>query len=126
MIKYLISALTATGNTTKTSIDTITLPANCKQVLGAYSYAMAAATLTSGESPTGILELESVDINIQPCQLPLPESTILTSGAISRQHQVWPLNWPVKGGERIQGSITMDMAQTGALKARFGLVVDVG
>ena len=125
MIKYLISALTATGDTTKTLIDTITLPAGAKAVLGVYVDADKAATLTSGEPCTGILELESVDYNVQPCQIPLPETNILTSGAFSRQHQIWALNWGVKGGERIAGYVTMDVAQTGALKARFGLIVDV-
>jgi hypothetical protein len=125
MLKYLVSAKTATGDTVKTLIDTITLPAGAKGVLGVWSEAFCGAGMTTLENISGILELESPDINIQPCQVPLTPVVVLTSGVGTPKIQTWALNWAVKGGERISGYITMDLAQTIALTGRFGLIVDV-
>lgn len=117
-----VSALTATGDTTKTLIDTITVPSKMKRIKGIWCYAVGGATLTTGEAVTGILELESPDININPMQLPLDIVDILTSGAVGFSPRIIPVDIPVSGQESIKGYVTMDMAQTGALKARFGLI----
>lgn len=117
-----VSALTATSDTTKKLIDTITVPAKMKRIKGIWCYAVAGDTLTTGEAVTGILELESPDININPMQLPLDIVDILTSGAVGFSPRILPVDIPVQGNERIAGYVTMDMAQTGALKARFGFI----
>lgn len=126
MYKAQSSALTATGDTTKTLIDTITTPLGAKAIVGVWAYASAAATLTSGEQVSGLLELESSDINLQPMQLPLDIIAILTSGATTQNPRVWNLNIPLSGQARINGYMTMDVAQTGALKGRFGFIYDMG
>lgn len=127
MYKAQVSALTATGDTTKTIIDTITTPLGARSIVGVWCQAVAAATLTSGEAPTGILELESSDLNLQPMQLPLDVVQILTSGAVAFSPRVWNVNIPLSSGQaRISGYVTMDMAQTGGLKARFGFIYDMG
>jgi hypothetical protein len=125
VLKYLVGASTAAGDTTKTSLGTIQLPAGTRTIVGAWGYAMGGPGFTTLENVTGIIELESPDINIQPCQFPLEPAGMLTGGGISSQTKVWPINASVKGGERITGYVTMDMAQTVANTARFGLVVDV-
>lgn len=79
--------------------------------------------MTSGEEITGILELESDDLAITPLQLPLDCVLCLTSGTTSFQPRVWNLAIPVKGGEKVRGYVTMDVAQTGGLKARFGFIL---
>lgn len=117
-----VSALTATGDTVKTIIDTVTVPSGAKRIKGIWCYAVAGDTLTSGEVASGIVEFESVDINIAPLQLPLDIVDILTSGAVAMNPRIMPVDIPVKGQERISGYVTMDMAQTGALKARFGFI----
>lgn len=123
---YQVSDATATGDTTKTSIGTITLNARATKVLGIWGYACGAATMTSGEPVTGILEVETPDLGtFQPCQVPLTPIDILTSGTTSAPIQVWPVDIPVKGQERLTGYMTMDMAMTGALKGRWGVVVEV-
>lgn len=125
MIKYLTSALVATGDTVKTEIETLVLPASTKAILGVWSYADAGASVTIAEPVTGILELESEDLPISPCKVPLEQVVLLTSGMTSVPSHVWPLNaGGALGGARIKGSITMDMAMTSAFKARFGLVLD--
>lgn len=125
MNKMSTSAVTATGDTTKTLIDTITTPKDAKRIVGVAAYAIGAATLTSGEAVTGILELESDDMSLAPMQIPLDCVTILTSGAIAYSPKVWPLSIDLPAQARIRGYMTMDMAQTGALKGRFSLVYEV-
>lgn len=120
------SSLTATGDTTKTSIGEIVLNARAKKLVGIWTYAIGAATLTSGEPATGILEVETPDLaTFQPMQIPLTPVDILTSGALSAPIQVWPVELVVRGQERLTGYITMDLAQTGALKGRWGVILEV-
>jgi|SaaInl7_200m_RNA_FD_contig_101_325193_length_1854_multi_3_in_0_out_0_3 hypothetical protein len=123
--KIVTSSATATGDTVKTLIDTLTVPIDAKAIVGVFAYAAAAATLTTGEAISGILELESDDMNISPFKIPLEVVTVLTNGAVAYNPRIWPVNIPVTGGAKIKGSMTMDMAQTAALKGRFGLIYDV-
>jgi hypothetical protein len=126
MIKYLTSKSTAAGDTVKTLVDTLVLPANTKAIVGAWVYAVGGPGLTTLENVTGILTLESEDVNLGPMDIPLEPAGMLTGGGVSLANKVWPLNVPVSGPYRIKGSITMDMAQTVANTCRFGLVIDVG
>lgn len=125
MMKAQSSALVASGDTTKTLIETLQVPQNARMIVGIWAYACAAAAITTAEQASGILELESPDINIQPLQLPLDIVGVLTSGAFSLSPRIFPANIPVSGGERISGYVTMDVAQTGAFKARFGFIYEV-
>jgi hypothetical protein len=125
MIKYLSGASVAAGDTVKTSLGTITLPANSRQILGVWAYGVGGPGATTLENVTGIVELESPDVNLQPCQIPLEQVGMLTGGAFTVQSKVWPMNAQVHGTERITGYVTMDMAQTVANTCRFGLVVEV-
>jgi len=122
--KSQMSALTASGDTTKTIVDTLQVPQGAKRIIGIWQYGLAAATLTTGESVSGVMEYESSDINLVPLQLPLPMVDILTSGAAAINPFIFPVDIPVHGGERIAGYVTMDMAQTGGLKARFGFIYE--
>ena len=123
MLKYLSGDATTEGGVTKTSLGTITMPANSKALVGAWAY--VAAVLTTLEPASGILEMESPDINLQPCQIPLNPCGAVTSGGVQQEIKVWPMTVALKGGERITGYLTLDMALTGNPKARFGLVVEV-
>jgi len=121
MFKQQCSALTATGDTTKTLIDTFTVPDGCSAIVGVASQVCGSATLTTGESTTGLLELESDDAPVTPAAFLTDVITILTSGAVSLKPTQWPCDIKVKAGNRIKAYVTMDMAQTGALKARVQL-----
>lgn len=118
------SDATATGDTTKTLIDTLTVPKRASRIVGISGYAAGAATLTTGEPITGVLELESDDIDLKPMKIPLGVIDVLTSGALAYEPRVWPVDIPVGGYEKISGYMTMDVAQTGALKGRFTLVYE--
>lgn len=125
MLKYQVSAKTATGDTVKTLIDTLTVPAKAKALVGVWAEAYCGAGMTTLENITGILELESDDINLQPMQLPLDAVVITGTGVGIVQPKVWPMNVPLNGGEKIKAYITMDLALTIANTARVGFVYDV-
>lgn len=124
MDHFQASALTATGDTTKTAIGDLTVPKGAKRIKGIGGYAVAAATITTGEQASGILELESPDLALNPMQLPLDIVGVLTSGAFSLKPTIYPVDIPVGGLEKITGSMTMDVAQTGAFKGRWFLVTE--
>ena len=121
-MKAQTSILTATGDTVKTLIDTITIFVFVRAIVGIWAYALAGAAMTTAEAITGILELESDDLPLVPLQLPLDCVSALTNGGVGFSPRVWNVNIPVKGQEKVKGYVTMDMAQTGALKARWGLI----
>ena len=118
------SDATAAGDTTKTIVDTITLPLNTKRIIGVWGYSEGGAGETTLENRSGLLEFESPDIPIQPLQLPLDIVVVLTSGTAAFSPRVWPVDIPVNGQARISGYVTMDMAITVANKARFGVIVE--
>lgn len=118
------STLTATGDTVKTLIGALDVPKTAKKIVGVGGYAVAAATLTTGEQASGILELESPDLNLQPMQIPLDIVGVLTSGAFALKPTIIPVDIPCTGLETISGYMTMDVAQTGAFKGRWFLVTE--
>jgi hypothetical protein len=124
MLKYLTGEATTEGGTTKTSLGTIVLPSNAKRLVGAWCYANGGAGITTLENISGICELESPDVNLQPCQFPIEQQTVLTSGVGASATKVWPMNAAVPGNARVTGYLTLDLAQTVDGKARFGLVVE--
>ena len=123
--KAQVSAATATGDTVKTKIDDLVVPQTAQRIVGIWAYAVGGAGSTTLENVTGILELESPDVNLQPLQLPLDCVVVLTSGSVAFQPRVWPVNIPVSGGAKITGYMTMDMSLTVAYKGRFGLIYEM-
>ena len=118
------SALTASGDTTETLIDTQTLSSRAKRIVGLWAYGCAAATMTSGEVSSGIVRFDSPDFTMSPCQIPLSIFNILTSGAAALEVRIIPVNIPCVGSSRVSAYVTMDMAQTGGVKARFGVIYE--
>lgn len=112
------TALTATGDTTETTIGTVTLSGKARRIIGIGCYAVAGAAMTTAESVTGLFRIDSPDLNLAPMKFPLDVINILTSGAIALKPTVWPVDISVKGLEKLEWFVTMDMAQTGALKGR--------
>lgn len=115
---------TATGDTTETSMGTITLSAKAKRIVGVWATAVGSATLTSGEAATGIFRLDSPDFNVAPFKGPLAVVDILTSGAFGYEPRIIPVSIPCSGNGRLTCFITMDQAQTGALKGRVGVIYE--
>lgn len=115
------TSATATGDTTRTSVGTVSIPDKAR-IIAVACYACAAATLTTGEAVTGIFDMTlAVDSGIPPNQYPLDVITILTSGAVAFQVSWFPVDWNSTSTQDMEFFVTMDVAQTGALKAR-GLV----
>lgn len=114
----------ATGDTVETSMGVITLSTKAKRIVGVWATALGGATLTTGEAVTGIFRLDSPDFNIAPFKAPLAVLTILTQGTGAYEPRIIPVNIPCSGNGRVTAYITMDMAQTGALKGRVGLLYE--
>lgn len=125
MIKYMVGAATASGDTTKTSLGTLTTPARTTRIIGAWCSGAGGAGLTTLENVTGICELESPDVNIQPCQFPIEGEIIVGTGVACVPSKVWPMNAKVGGQAKITGYITMDQALAINPSVRFGLVLEV-
>ncbi len=117
------SALTALAGTTKTEVGTITTPLAARKILGVWGY-LHCPGMTTLESASGILELESEDTELQPFQVPLEVVNTLTSGSVSYIPRVLAVNIPLKGQSRVKGSMTLDMALTVAEKGRFGIITE--
>lgn len=118
------SDATASGDTTKTLVDTLTVPKRANRIVGISAYCAGGGAITTAEPITGVLELESDDIDLKPMKLPLDVQNALTSGAYAYNPRVWPVNIPVGGYEKISGYVTMDMALTVNSKARFTLIYE--
>ncbi len=117
-----VTNLTATGDTTETLIGTVTLPSTAKRIIGIGCYAIAGATLTSAEAATGVFRVQVNNMDVTPANFPLDCVSVLTSGAIAFSPRVYPVDWAPAGNSVVSFYVTMDMAQTGALKAR-GFVI---
>jgi len=123
MLKYLTGAYTASGDTTKTSLGTITTPSSTRAIVGVWVQ-WGGAGMTTLEDVSGILELESNDVNIQPCQIPLTAVMLTGTGAAPMTPKVWPLNINKAGQIRITGYVTMDITLAINPGVRFGLVIE--
>jgi len=127
MIKYLTSALGTPSGATKTSMGAISVPAGSKQIRGVWAY-VSGPGLTTLECVSGKFNLESSDLPaIQPCEIPIAVTNVVTSGAPAYEVKVWPLDTDVPAGSAISitGYITLDMALSVAETGRWGLAVEV-
>lgn len=118
MFKQIVSAKTAHGDTTKTLIDTITVPQGVSALVGVAAHAVGGAGITTVENVTGYIELESDDIPITPAQFLLDCIVVLTSGVAVFKPTQWPCNIQVKEKAQIKVYVTMDLAQTVANTCR--------
>lgn len=122
--KAQVSALTTEGGTTKTLIDTVTVPQGVRRIIGIWAY-IAVLGMTTLEPISGIIEFESDDMNIIPLQLPLDARDCVTSGMAAWSPHIIPVDVPINGTPKIKGSVTLDAATTIANKARFGFIYEV-
>ena len=125
MFKYLASDLVQLTGTTKKLLSTVTLPKDTKRLVSAGGYAIAAAGMTTGETLGGILELESDDINIAPCQIPTTIVSALTNGAVAVEAKMYPIDFDNPGAARIRCSMTEEMISTGNVKGRAYICIEV-
>lgn len=122
--KIMTSDSTASGDTTKTLVDTLTVPMNVKKIVGISILSLGGAGITTLEDVTGIMTFESDDMDIAPLIIPLPQVAVLTSGVAALNPFIWPVDIPVVGGSKIKGYVTMDMALTVDSKIRFTLIYE--
>ena len=116
------SGTTATGDTTETSLGTLTVTQKATAIVGVWCYALGGATMTSGEAITGVYRLSSGDFDIAPFSLPLHLVSIVSNGAVGFNIQVMPVEVGGVSGGVLEVLVTMDMAHTGALVGRWGIL----
>lgn len=113
-----VTAATATGDTTETTIGTVTLPSTAKRIVGIGVYANGGGGPTTLEPQTGIFRVKINNIDVTPGTFPLDVFIVLTSGVASLSPRIWAVNWGPSGSSVVEFFVTMDMAMTGALKGR--------
>lgn len=121
----LATAAAASGDTVKTLIETTTMPAGAIRLVGVASVNNGGAATTHSEPLTGVIDLESTDVRIQPMQLPIPMQNSITSGMVALNPYFVPVDVPLKGKERISAYVTLDLAQTGGVKSRVFYMLEL-
>lgn len=121
-----VTDATAEASTVETKVGTITLSAKAKRIMGVWATAIGGDTLTSTESVTGIIRLDSADISLAPFKFPLDQWTILTSGAAALPAHIIPVSIPAPGLSKVDCYVTIDDTTTGTLKVRCGLMYEGG
>lgn len=129
MYKSICTASTSMNSTetTKTLIDTITVPQGVKALIGVGANIWSGtAGSTTLESIGGILELESDDMSPWggTQQFLTAASNGNGAGWASLNPMIHPTNIPVTAGSHIKVSCTMDLALTINNKVRAQLVFE--
>lgn len=128
MYKSMVSTLTAQNatETTKTLVDTLTVPQGVKALIGVGSQINAAGTTTL-EGVAYIVELESDDMSPWGgTQQFIGVSMANGNGAgwVGLNPYIHPTNIPVTPGAHIKCSVTFDLAQTVNPSSRVQLVFE--
>lgn len=126
--KSIVSALTAQNatETTKTLVDTITVPQGVKALVGVGAQVNSAGSTTL-EGMASILELESDDMSPwSGTQQFLVNGMVNGNGAgwVGLNPYIHPTNIPVTAGAHIKCSMTFDLALTINPSSRVQLVFE--
>lgn len=119
-----ITALGTTTATTETSVGNIAVSGKAKRIVGLWCYVAGGAGTTTLENISGIFRLNSGDVDVNPFEVPVDVTTVLTSGSTSFSPRIFPVTIDVKGQETLEGYVTLDLAQTIAHKARWGIIFE--
>lgn len=128
MYKSMVSVLTAQNatETTKTLVDTLTVPQGVKSLVGVGSQVSSAGTTTL-EDQTHIIELESDDMSPwggTQAFLGMAIGTCVTAANAYLQPYLHPTSIPVTAGSHIKVSVTFNKAQTVNPSTRVQLVFE--
>lgn len=107
-----VTAATASGDTTETSLGTVTLPANAKRIVGVGVSAAGGAGLTTLEGVTGIFRVSCNSIDVTPAKFPIKGIQVLTSGVTQIEPTMYAVDWSPAGNCQLTFYITMDMTLT--------------
>ncbi len=122
-MKAQASAIVAHGDTVRTTLGSITVPTNIKKIVGIWCYAVGGPGGTTLENLTGIFDLHSPSLSLEPLQLPLEGIVGVIEGASSTfSVRVWPVNIDNVANAVVTCYVTLDMAQTVAGTCRWGLI----
>lgn len=113
MITCDVTACTAAGDTTETSIGTITLPASARRVIG-FGVNQGGPGITSAEGTAGMFRLACNSLDITPSKYPIDGGMQLTTGVYQQDIRVWPCSFSPVANAQFTFYVTMDEAQTAA------------
>lgn len=124
MRHFMASPATPLGGVAKTSMGTISVPKSAKRITGIWGYALGGAGHTTLENVSGILTIESDDLSVKPCQIPIDVLAIVGTGVAILKPTVWPHSIGGVGNTDLTGYITLDLAQSITGKGRWGLIYE--
>jgi len=112
-IHHDVTAATATGDTTETSIGTITLPTSAKTLVGVSCNAFGGAGFTTLETVSGIFRVDSPSIpQMSPNRMLLDVVGNTASGAFMASPRIYAMDYPTMGAAVITFLVTLDLALT--------------
>lgn len=120
-----VGTATAAGDTTETSIGTITLPSNARRVVG-IGVVQGGPGLTSAEGNAGMFRVSCNSLDIAPGKFPVDGGNQLTTGVYQQDIRVWPVSYAPVANAQFTFYVTMDEAQTVANTFRPFIVFEKG
>lgn len=122
-----VTAYTAAGDTTETSIGTINMPGDARRVLYV-GVSQGGAGLTTAQGTAGMFRVSNNAIDLTPAKFPIDGGNQLTTGVYQQNFRLWPVNWTSKALPNSVFTIyvTMDMAITAANGFRGFIVYERG
>ena len=112
-IHHDVTAATATGDTTETSIGTITLPTTAKALVGVSVQAVGGAGFTTLETVSGIFRVDSPSIpNLAPNRFLLDIVGNTASGAFMASPRIYAMDYQTNGAAVLTYYVTLDLALT--------------
>lgn len=121
MFKSQVSALTAHTDTTEKLIDTLDVPDDVTKIVGVQAHVVGGAGITTVENVTGKFRIRNKSTGLE-YEFLLDCIVVLTSGTTAFMPTLQPCDIPVAQGNKIEGYVTLDLAQTVANTCRFRLV----
>lgn len=118
-----VGSATAAGDTTETSIGTITLPSNAKRIV-AIGVNQGGPGITSAEGTSGMFRVVCNSLDVTPAKFPVDGGLQLTTGVYQQDIREWPVDWAPAANVQLTFYVTMDEAQTATNTFRAFVVYD--
>ena len=109
-----VGTATAAGDTTETSLGSITLPMNARRVLS-IGVNQGGPGITSAEGTAGMFRVSCNNLDITPAKFPIDGGLQLTTGVYQQHIREWVVDWAKNiPNAKFDFYVTMDEAQTAA------------
>lgn len=121
-----VTACTAAGDKTETSIGSITLPSNCTRVYG-FGVNQGGPGVTDAEGTAGMFRISINSLDITPSKYPVDGSLIETTACYQAGLRIWEADWTKNlANATVSFWVTMDETQTAANTFRGFVIFEKG